>query len=336
MSPLPPIVLLAVLLGAAVLYDFINGFQDGANIIATMIASHAMSARGALALAAGATFAGPFLLGTAVAHTLGAEVVVPGAISIAVAVAALVAATTWNLLTWWLRIPVSSSHALIGGLVGSTFASAGATALKPAGLIKVAAALLVSPILGFFLAITVMNVTMWALRNATPRANVLLSRTQLATAAALALSNGANDAQKTVGIIALGLLLAGFDTVFTIPWWAIAVSASMLALGTAIGGERIVRTLGARFYHIRPIHAFASQVASTALILGASLAGGPVSSTHVVSMTIVGAGAAERRSKVRWMVLREIGVAWLLTVPAAALIAMPLYAAIASLLEGRR
>jgi PiT family inorganic phosphate transporter len=323
---------LGILLVAAILYDFVNGFQDGANIVATMIASHAMSARGALALAAVATFSGPFVFGTAVAHTIGAEVVDARVVTVTVTLTALAAATLWNFTTWLLRIPVSSSHALIGGLVGAAFMAAGLDALRPAGLLKVALALLVSPVLGFVLAVVVMNATTWALRDASPRAHIGLSRAQLVTAAALALSNGANDAQKTVGIIAMGLLLLGFTSEFTVPWWAIALSATCLALGQAVGGERIVRTLGARFYRIRPIHAFTSQVSSAALILGVSLWGGPVSSTQVVSMTVVGAGAAERRSKVRWAVLGEIGTAWVLTVPATALVAMPIYFAVERLL----
>lgn len=324
--------LLAILLCAAALYDFVNGFHDGGNIMATMIASHAMSARGALALAAAATFAGPFVLGTAVAHTIGAEVIQPAAITVAVAFTALAAASVWNLATWLLGIPVSSSHALLGGLAGAAAMAAGPGVIQVAGIVKVAISLLVSPILGFFVAIGVMHFMTWLLRDATPHANVALSRAQLGTAAALALANGANDAQKTVGVIGLGLLLLGFSPTFTVPWWSIALSAGSLAAGMMVGGGRIVRTLGARFYRIRPIHAFTSQVSSTALILGASLLGGPVSSTQVVGMTIVGAGAAERRSKVRWIVLGEIGLAWVLTMPASAVLATGIYLGVERLL----
>jgi len=210
-------------------------------------------------------------------------------------------------------------------------ASGDLAGIRVAGVVKVAAALLVSPLLGFGVALAVMHATRWLLRDATPRANVALSRAQVATAGVLALSNGANDAQKTVGVIALGLLTLGFTPEFTVPWWAVALSAASLALGTLLGGERLIRTLGSRFYPIRPIHGFASQLASGAVILGASLAGGPVSSTQVVSMAIVGAGAAERPSKVRWAALSDIAAAWILTVPASALLAMPLYLAIEAL-----
>jgi len=328
-----PLALLALLLAAAVTYDFVNGFQDSANIVATMIASQAMSARGALLLAATGCLAGPFVVGVAVAHTIGSEVLDPKAITIAVAVAALLAATGWNLAAWYFGIPVSSSHALIGGLVGAGFSEGGASAVLAPGVTKVAISLVLSPLLGFVVALLVMRLTLWLLSGATPRANVFLNRSQIVTAAALAIANGANDAQKTVGVIAMGLLLLGFTASFTVPWWSIALSASALSLGTAAGGGRVARTLGSRFYRVRPIHGFTSQATSALVMLAASIAGGPVSSTQVVSLSIVGAGAAERRSKVRWGLLGEIAIAWLLTVPASALLAMPLHAGLEALLR---
>lgn len=329
-----PLALLLVLLAAAALHDFVNGFHDGANIVSTVIASRAMSARGSLLLAAGATLVGPFVLGVAVAETMGEGLVAPHSVTLAVALAALTAATAWDVATWYLGIPVSTSHALVGGLLGAVIAAGGFEAVRLSGVAKVGIALFLSPLAGFVAALAVMHATRWALRSSTPRANIALSRAQVATAGALALTNGANDAQKTVGITALGLLTLGFTTTFTVPWWAIALSACSLSLGTLLGGERLIRTLGGRFYPIRPIHGFASQLASGAVILGASLAGGPVSSTQVVSMAIVGAGAAERPSKVRWGALGEIGVAWLLTVPASGLLAMPVYLALAHFIGG--
>ena len=331
-----PFAFLAVLLAVAALHDFVNGFHDGANIVSTVIASRAMSARGSLLLAAGATLVGPFVLGSAVAQTMGGEIVAPGTVTLAVALAALVAASGWDAATWYFGIPVSTSHSLVGGLLGAVIAAGGFDAIRGPGVLKVAVALFVSPLLGFGAALAAMHATRWALRNATPRANIGLSRAQVATAGALALANGANDAQKTVGITALGLLTLGFTKSFYVPWWAIALSACSLALGTLLGGERLIRTLGARFYPIRPIHGFASQVASGGVILAASLAGGPVSSTQVVSMSIVGAGAAERPSKVRWGALGDIGAAWILTIPASAVIAMPAYYAIARLIRELR
>ena len=309
-----------------------NGFHDGANIVSTVIASRAMSARASLFLAAAATFAGPFFLGVAVAETMGHEIVSPGSITLAATLAALLSASAWNALTWYFGIPVSASHSLVGGLLGAVTAAGGGAAILVPGVAKVAIALIVSPLAGFLVALVVMRVTRWALRAATPRANIALARAQVATAGALAFTNGANDAQKTVGVIVLGLATLGFTKGFAVPWWAIALSATCLSLGTLLGGERLIRTLGARFYPIRPIDGFAAQLASGAVILGASLAGGPVSSTQVVSMAIVGAGSAERPSKVRWGALGEIGLAWLVTVPASALLAMPVYLAIAALL----
>jgi PiT family inorganic phosphate transporter len=325
--------LLVLLIVFAAIYDFVNGFQDSANVVATMIASRAMSARGALLLAAAGTLTGPFVIGVAVARTVGAEVLAPEAITVVVAMAALAAATLWNLAAWYFSVPVSSSHALVGGLLGAGWHEGGSAAVQTAGIAKVAVALLLSPVLGFVVALVVMHLTLRALRNATPHANVLLARLQIATSATLAVANGANDAQKTVGVVSLGLLLLGFTQTFTVPWWAIALSAGSLALGTVVGGERVARTLGTRFYRVRPIHGFTSQASAAAVILGASIAGGPVSSTQVVSLAIVGAGAAERRSKVRWALLGDIAWAWVLTVPTSALIAMPLHAGISFLLR---
>jgi len=327
------IALLLVLIAMALLFDFLNGFNDSANVVATIIASRAMSGRAALTLAALANLAGPFLFGVAVAETIGAEVADPRAISVAVILAALFAASLWDLATWYFGIPVSSSHALVGGLVGAAATGSGLAAIQAPGLWKIAIALLVSPLVGFIAALAVMQAALWLLRNATPKANVTLSRAQILTGTALALSHGANDAQKTMGVIAMGLLTLGFTPAFVVPWWVVLLSASAIALGTAVGGWRIIRTLGTRFYRIQPIHGFASQLASTAVILGASLAGGPVSTTQVVSMSILGAGAAERKSKVRWAALNDIVVAWVLTLPATALLAAPIYYLIDSLLR---
>ncbi len=325
--------LLLILIAVALVFDFLNGFHDSANVVATIIASRAMSARGALTLAALGNLAGPFLLGVAVAQTVGAEVVQAQAVNITVVLAALLAASLWNLATWYFGIPVSSSHALIGGIVGAAASGSGFAAIQAGGLWKVAIALLVSPLAGFVMALAVMPATLWLLRDATPRANVALSRAQVLTGTALALSHGANDAQKTMGVIAMGLLTLGFTPAFIVPWWVILLSASAIGLGTAIGGWRIIRTLGTRFYRIHPIHGFTSQLSSAAVIIGVSLAGGPVSTTQVVSMSILGAGAAERKSKVRWSSLNDIVVAWVLTLPATALLAMPIYYVIESMLR---
>ncbi|HET9651031.1 MAG TPA: inorganic phosphate transporter, partial [Usitatibacter sp.] len=223
--------------------------------------------------------------------------------------------------------------ALIGGIIGAGLVDGGPAAIQLPGVAKVAVSLVVSPILGLVAALIAMHALLWLLRKATPRANVALMRGQVLTAASMALANGANDAQKTVGIVALGLVLIGYTGTFTVPWWSIALSATALGLGTAVGGGRVARTLGSRFYHVRPIHAFSSQASAGLVMLVASFFGGPVSSTQVVSLSIVGAGAAERRSKVRWGLLAEIAVAWVLTVPVSAMLAMPLHAVAGALVR---
>jgi len=320
MSPL-----LITFITIALTFDFLNGFHDSANIVATMIASRAMSPRRAMLLSATAHFAGPFLFGVAVATTIGHEVVQPHANKIPVVMTALLAAIIWNLITWFLGLPSSSSHALIGGLVGATIVAYGIEAIQLRGLLKIVAALLLSPPIGLFGGYLLMKLTLFLARGASPRINWFFKRAQILTALALALSHGANDAQKTMGIITMGLMGAGALTQFQIPLWVIAASAGAISLGTALGGWRIIRTLGGKFYKIRPIHSFTSQLGSTVVILGAALWGGPVSTTQVVSSAILGVGSAERLSKVRWGVTKSIITAWLLTIPASALLAALIY-----------
>ena len=309
----------------ALLFDFLNGFHDSANTVATMISSRAMGPRAALALNAIANFAGPFLFGVAVATTIGHEVVAEEAATLPVVLAALLGAIVWNVLTWLLGIPSSSSHALVGGLVGAAALADGFEAILLPGLSKVLLTMLVSPVVGMLSGYLLMKLILLLARGASPRINVLFKRAQLVTAATLALSHGTNDAQKTMGIITMGLLAGGALSRFVIPTWVIAACAGSIALGTALGGWRIIRTLGAKFYKVRPVHSFASQIASAGVILGAALIGGPVSTTHVVSTTILGVGASERLSKVRWGVVGQIVVAWLLTIPASALLAVICY-----------
>jgi len=323
--------LLILFVGTALLFDFLNGFHDSANTVATMIASRAMSPRNALLLSAVAHFSGPFLFGVAVATTIGHEVVAEYAATIPVIWSALLGAIVWNLLTWFLGIPSSSSHALIGGLIGAAFIAYGTDAVQIAGLEKVGIALLASPLLGFVVGYLLLKVILFLARNATPRINSFFKRAQIITAVALALSHGTNDAQKTMGIITMGLLAGGALPTFEVPLWVIAACAASMSLGTALGGWRIIRTLGGKFYKIRPVHSFASQIASAGIILGAALVGGPVSTSQVVSTTILGAGAAERVNKVRWGVMKSILATWSLTIPASAGVAALCYL----LLQGR-
>ena len=317
--------ILGVLLFLALGFNFLNGFHDAANVVATMIASRALSSRAALALAALANFLGPLIFGVAVATTIGNDLIEPSSITITVVIAALISANVWNIVTWWFGIPSSSSHALAGGLVGAAVMFGGFGILRVDGLITIALALFISPVLGFIAGWFLLKLTLFLARNATPKINQTFNLAQLATASALALSHGTNDAQKAMGIIAMGLVTLCFQDSFYIPTWVIIASAIPIGLGTATGGWRIIHTLGGKFYRIRPIHSFTSQFASAAVIIGASVLGGPVSTTHVVSSTIVGVGAAERMSKVRWGNLTDIAVAWLITVPITMLLAAITY-----------
>ena len=325
---------LLVMIGVALIFDYLNGFHDSSNIVATMISSRAMSPRRALGLTAVAHFVAPFLFGTAVARTVGSEVVSPEAVSTTVITAALLSAILWNVVTWLMGIPSSSSHALVGGIIGASVLEAGAGVIHLAGVIKIAVALLLSPLVGMMTGYLFMKLVLFLVRGASPRVNRWFKRLQTVTALGLALSHGTNDAQKTMGIITMGLVTAGTLSDFTVPWWVVTVSAGAIALGTASGGWRIIRTLGTKFYKIRPIHGFTTQAASATVVLVAALLGGPVSTTHVVSSAIVGVGSAERMAKVRWGVMREIATAWLLTIPASAAMAVILYLGLAYLNVG--
>lgn len=317
--------LILIVIFLALVFDFLNGIHDSSNVVATMISSRAIPPRLALAMTAVANFFGPFIFGVAVANTIGHEIVAAETISVQVLIAALISAIFWNLLTWYLGFPSSSSHALIGGFIGAVVMGAGWRAIQLHGLQKILIALFTSPIIGVLFGYFVLRLMLLISWNATPRINTLFKRSQLLTALALALSHGTNDAQKTMGIITLALVTGGFLEAFSVPIWVIILCAGMIALGTAVGGWKLIKTLGRKFYKIRPVDGFASQLASAAVILGASIIGGPVSTTQVVSSAIMGVGAADRLNKVRWGVAKEIATAWLLTIPATALLAAGMY-----------
>jgi PiT family inorganic phosphate transporter len=327
---LEPILIIFII--TALLFDFLNGFHDSANVVATVIASRAMSPRVALTLSALTNFIGPFLFGVAVATTIGTEVVTEEAVTVPTALAALLSAIVWNLITWWFGIPSSSSHALIGGFVGAAVMGFGLDAIQIEGLTRVLLALLLSPILGFLIAYIVMAIFLWLGQGFTPRVNEYFRKGQWITTVTLGLSHGTNDAQKTMGILTFGLVAFGVLEEFIVPTWVIAASAGAIALGTAFGGWRLIRTMGAGFYRIRAVHAFSSQVASTAVILGAALMGGPVSTTQVISSTIVGAGSAERINMVRWGLAYQIAMAWLLTIPATFILGAVFYVLLVAIL----
>ena len=314
-----------LLIAVALIFDFLNGFHDSANVVATMISSRSMSGQKALLMASLANFAGPFLFGVAVAKTIGHDIAVSEFITIEVLVAALISASIWNIVTWYFGIPASSSHALIGGLVGAVLIGGGIHAIIAKGLIKVFVALFFSPVIGLFFGWLVYKFLKLLLKNATPKADYIFKYGQIPTGIAMALSHGANDAQKTMGIISLGLVITGYQKDFSVPMWVILISAGAISLGTFGGGWRLIKTLGSKFYKIKPIHSFASQFASAIVIITASVFGGPVSTTQVVSMSIMGAGAGERISKVRWLVLKDIFLSWVLTIPITAALSIPIY-----------
>lgn len=298
-------------------FGFLNGVQDSGSLAAAIICSGAVSPRRALLLTAGAQLAGALMAGTAVARTIGQGIVAPGALTATVALAALIASIAWNLVTWYLGLPSSSSHALIGALVGAVWLQSGLGAISLRGLGAVLLVLFLSPWAGFVASFAVMKLLMFLLQGATPRAGAHLHRLQLALAPLLAMGHGANDAQKVMGIVAMGLVALKALPAFSIPLWLQVAAALSLATGTSVGGLRIMRTLGLKLYRMRAIHGFAAQFAAAAIVLGASLFGGPVSTTQVMGASIAGAGSAQRFSQVRWGVIGNIVTAWLLTIPAA-------------------
>lgn len=317
--------MLYALIAFALLFDFLNGLHDSSNIVATVISSRALSPRAALALTAVGEFLGPLLFGVAVAKTVGEDLLVTQAISLEVMLAALTGAILWNLATWYFGIPSSSSHALVGGLLGAAISAAGLEVVKLAGLGKILLALFISPPVGLLAGFLVTKLIFFLTRRARPSVNSLFRRLQVLTSFGLALSHGANDAQKTMGVITLGLVISGQLSDFTVPLWVVLAAAGMIALGTSVGGWRLIRTLGGRIIRVRPVHGISSQVAGASVVLSAALLGGPVSTTQVMSSSIMGAGAAERINMVRWEVGREMLVAWLLTIPISAAVAALAY-----------
>lgn len=319
-----PISLIIIII-LAIAFDFLNGVHDSSNIVATMITSRAIPPRAAMAMTAIAEFSGPFIFGVAVATTIGDEIVSAEFLQVEVLIAALVSAIAWNILTWLLGLPSSSSHALIGGLIGAVAIGAGFQAIKLAGFMKVLIVLFVSPVIGLVAGFLIANIVFLLSWKATPRVNNLFKKLQIITSLGLALSHGTNDAQKSMGIITLALLITGQISTFAVPNWVIFICASAIAIGTSVGGWQLIRTLGSKFYKIRPVHGFAAQATSAAVILIASLIGGPVSTTQVVSTAIMGVGAADRVNKVRWGVAGEIASAWLFTIPSTALLGAAVY-----------
>jgi PiT family inorganic phosphate transporter len=319
LPPLPPTPV-TLLIVVALIFGFLNGAKDGANALATIITSRAMRPATALWMVSLAEFLGPLIFGVAVARTVASGVIDPRYVTSVVVLGAILSATLWNVAMWWLSIPTSSSHALVGGLLGAAMVANqfDFARLNQPGLFKIGAGLFLAPVVSLVGAFVVMRVMTVLFRNASPSVNWFFKRGQILTTLALALGHGANDAPKSMGIIVLGLVTAGLLPKFEVPLWVILAGAGVLAFGVAVGSWRLVRLIGTRFYRLRPFHAFNSQFASGLIILVASALGSPVSASQVVSSAIVGVGAAERLTKVRWGVLREIVAGWLLTIPATA------------------
>ena len=315
------LILLAVL-ALAVAFDYINGFHDTANAIATSVSTRALRPERAILLSATANFLGA-LTGTAVAKTIGSGIVHQTDTNMTVIAAALVGGITWNLVTWRIGLPSSSSHSLIGGLLGGSIAAAGLESINVDGLRdKILIPLVSSPVLGLLIGFLLMVILLNLFRRASPRRlNDRFRRLQVLSATFMAFSHGSNDAQKTMGVMSLALFTAGVIPTFDIPVPIILVAATAISFGTAAGGWRIMKTMGQKVVKLDPIHGFAAETTAASIIFGASHFGIPVSTTHVISAAIMGVGSSDRFSAVRWGVAGDIVTAWVLTIPAAGLVA---------------
>lgn len=320
--------LLIAIIALALAFDYTNGFHDTANAIATSVSTRALSPRVAVLMAAGLNMVGAFI-GKEVAETVGEGFVEASGVTLQLVLAALIGAVAWNLITWYFGIPSSSSHALIGGLVGAAIAEGGFGLVRWDRVVEKAILPMIgSPLIGFFVAFAVMIGLLWLVRNKQQGVvNRWFRRLQPISAGFMALSHGRNDAQKTMGVITLALVASGHLDSFHIPLWVVGACAGAMALGTYSGGWRIIHTLGSRVIKLDPIHGFAAETGAATVIQVASFLGFPVSTTHTITAAIMGVGATKRLSAVRWGVAGNIVTAWLLTLPAAALIAAGVYLA---------
>lgn len=312
---------LLIVVGLAVVFDYINGFHDTANAIATSVATRALRPQVAVGMAAAFNFIGAFS-GTAVATTIGSGLVDEATTTQAIVAGALIGAIAWNLITWWYSLPSSSSHALIGGLLGATIIAAGVGALNVPGIVnKVLIPMFTSPLFGFLGALVLMVAIAHLFARAARRPMAhRFRRLQVLSAGYMAFAHGSNDAQKTMGIVTLALFAAGVIPTNDVPWWVIIVAASALSLGTAVGGWRIMKTMGQRVVELEPVHGFAAETTAATVLLATAHLGMPVSTTHVISSSIMGVGSSRGFRAVRWGVARSILVAWVVTLPAAGVI----------------
>ena len=306
----------------AVVFDYTNGFHDTANSIATSVATRALSPRSAILMATAFNFIGAFA-GTAVAKTIGSGLVDDKTTTQTIVAAALIGAISWNMITWWLGLPSSSSHALIGGLLGATIIGVGTQALIPSGIVnKVLIPMFTSPLLGFTIAFVLMLSLYWIFRGSKrKKTSGRFRRLQVGSAAFMAFAHGSNDAQKTMGIITLALFSAGVIPEVAVPTWVIVVSATALSAGTAVGGWRIMKTMGQRVAKLEPVHGFAAETTGASILFATAQLGMPVSTTQVISSAIMGVGSSQGARHVRWGVARRILIAWVLTLPGAGILA---------------
>jgi len=309
---------LVVQISLAIIFDLLNGMRDSGNFVSTLISTHALSQRAALWMAAISQVSGPFIFGVAVANTFGKDLVKPGILTLDILIASLASAILWNLITLIAAIPSSSTHALVGGMCGAAFASAGIDSLEFTGILKILTSLVISPFLGLIVGFLTTRSVYFLAKNATPKINHIFNYGQILTGAILPIAYGANDTQKSMAFITMGLVAAGNLPTFQVPPWVMALSASVTSLGILLGGRRMVRALGSKLYRIRPVHGLSAQLTSVLIVLIASLSGAPLSSTQVVTSAILGAGSAIRLNKVRWGLAGQIANAWFLAIPVCA------------------
>src|SRR5689334_4511644 len=316
----------AALILVALFFDYINGFHDAANSIATVVSTRVLSPGKAVIWAAFFNFVAAFTFGTAVAKTVGSGMIDVNVVTFAVIFAGLVGAIVWDLITWYFGLPTSSSHALIGGYAGAAVAKSGWSAIVPSGWTKTLLFIVLSPLVGMVLGLLLMTAILWIFRWTPPsRVDRWFRRLQLLSAAFFSLNHGANDAQKTMGIIAGVLFAAGYIQTFDIPFWVVLAAHTAFGLGTLAGGWRIIHTMGSKITKLQPVGGFAAETGAAFALLLATTIGVPVSTTHAITGSIVGVGATRRLSAVRWGVAGQIVWAWVLTIPAAFFIAAATY-----------
>ncbi len=322
---MPDLLLLLAIILAALVYDFFNGFNDCANAIATTVSTRALSPRAAIIMAWVLNFFGA-LSHTAVATTVGKGVIDPQHVSLALVLVALIGASVWTGMASVSGIPVSVTHSLIGGLLGAGIVASGVEIILLQGINKILLAMILSPIFGFLGGLLLIVVVSWVFKNSSFRTvNRRFKRWQILSAAWMAFSHGMNDAQNAMGVIAMALVSYGALVTFEVPLWVMIVCASAMALGTSVGGWKVIKTMGSKVFKLQPVHGFSAETSAAAVIAGMSLFGAPISTTHVISTAIMGSGSSHGLSAVRWGIVRNIVIAWIITIPASALIAGILY-----------